>query len=171
MSRIRQTVLMVSALALGLSAVQAGQIKVGDVFPNLTQFQLEGQLPQDLKGKVVLVDFWASWCGPCKSSFPELEKLYERYASRGLVIVGINEDTKSVEMADFLKKNPVSFTVVRDAGQRLVAAANVASMPTSFIIDQAGQVRAVHNGFHGEITVKQYTQEIEELLPAQHAQR
>ena len=162
MSSNKTKLLLLAILATGLAAT--APLKVGDAFPDLAQFKLEGDLPADLAGKVVLVDFWASWCGPCKSSFPAMEQLLERYGKDGFVIVAVNLDDKRSEMDDFLKKSPIKFIVVRDAGKKLVAQANIASMPTSFLLDRTGKISAVHNGFHGEETLKKYAQEIEQLL-------
>jgi len=174
MSLNRHSGLVLGAFALGLNLTcadaQAGQLKVGDAFPDLAKFQFEGKLPGDLKGKLVLVDFWASWCGPCKASFPAMEELQQKYGAKGLVILAVNLDDKQSEMEDFLKKHPVTFPVVRDAAKKLVAAACIASMPTSFLLDGEGKVRAVHNGFHGEGTKKQYVSEIEGLLKTTVAQ-
>lgn len=160
--------IIVAALAAAL-AVQAAEIKVGDTFPALAQAGLEGELPKELKGKVVLVDFWASWCGPCKQSLPVLNELAGRYSSRGLVVVGVSVDDSKAAMDQFLKKNVARFPMVRDAKQTLVAQVNVSSMPTSFILDAEGKVRFLHNGFHGDKTRAQYVREIESLLPASAA--
>ena len=141
-------------------------IKVGDTFPELSEFQLEGRLPDSLKGKVVIVDFWASWCGPCKDSFPVMEDLQAKYGKRGLVILAVNLDEDRPTMEDFLKKHPVSFTVVRDASKKLVAKASIKSMPTSFMVSPDGKVTSVHKGFHGSDTQKQYVKEIEEMIGA-----
>ncbi len=142
----------------------ADGIKIGDAMPDLTAVKLEGKPPDNLKGKVVLLDFWASWCDPCKASFPAMEELDKQYGPRGLVIVAVNVDENRADMEEFLKTHSVSFTVVRDAGQKLVAEAGIATMPSSFLVDQSGKVRFVHAGFHGEETRKQYRQEIESLL-------
>ena len=142
----------------------AAGLKVGDSAPNLAGYGLEGKLPENLKGQVVLLDFWASWCAPCKQSFPVMDQLYKDNSGRGLVIVAVSVDEKSSDMEKFLKKNPVSFSVVRDAGHKLVKATDVSTMPTSFLIDRAGKVRFVHTGFQGKTTAKQYQQEVEQLL-------
>jgi len=119
----------------------------GSALPSLSTFGLEGNLPS-FKGKVVLLDFWASWCSPCKASFPTLNGLHERLSGRGLVVLGINVDEDAADRDRFLKSTPAAFPVVRDAGQKLVAAANVKTMPTSFIVDRSGVIRHVHSGFH-----------------------
>lgn len=141
----------------------------GQVFPDLGQFSIEGKLPEDLKGKVVVVDFWASWCGPCKESFPVMEELYGRFGKQGLVILAVNVDESRAAMEEFLKEHPVSFNVVRDAKKKLVAKVNIQSMPTSFVLDGTGKVVSVHKGFHGPETRKKYVKEIEDLLKANAA--
>ena len=156
---------LASVLAAGccLGALAEG-LKAGDPVPDLAQFKLEGKLPEGLNGKVVLLDFWASWCEPCKASFPVMAELQKRYGPQGFVVVAINVDEKRADMEEFLKKNPATFAVVRDAGQKLVAQAGIATMPSSFIVDQGGRVRFLHSGFHGDQSKKQYEQEIESLL-------
>jgi thiol-disulfide isomerase/thioredoxin len=154
----------IAGLLLSVQLATAASIKVGDQFPDLGKFDLEGKLPDSLKGKVVIVDFWASWCGPCKASFPVMEQLHQSYSSKGLVLIGVNVDDNSTAMDDFLKKHPVSFAIVRDAAKKLVTTADIASMPTSFVLDGEGRVRFIHNGFLGEATRKQYIQQIEQLL-------
>jgi thiol-disulfide isomerase/thioredoxin len=146
-----------------LPAGAAEGLKVGDKFPNLAQFQLEGSSSASLEGKVVLVDFWASWCAPCKASFPVMTDLHKRYARRGLVILAVSVDEQRAAMEQFLKKSQPPFAVVRDASQKLAAAVNARTMPMSFLIDGKGRVRFVHAGFK-EDTGRQYEKEIEELL-------
>ena len=146
------------------SSLEAASLKVGDTFPDLAKFKLEGKRPADLKGKVVLVDFWASWCAPCKKSFPALNELHQRYGNKGLVIIAVNVDEERSKMEAFLKTTPADFTVVRDAAQKLVEAVEVESMPTSFVLDANGRVKFIHVGYVGDETRKEYIREIEELL-------
>ncbi len=153
----------VATLLAGTLFTAPAALKVGDTLPDLTTFQLEGKLPADLKGKIVLVDFWASWCLPCAESFPALDALQKKYGDK-LVVLAVNVDEKKANMDKFLAKHPVSFTIVRDAGQKLVAVAEPQTMPTSFILDGEGKVRFTHKGFHGEETRQQYVNEIESLL-------
>ena len=153
----------VAAVLAGTFFTAQAALKVGDALPDLTSFKLEGKLPDNLKGKVVLVDFWASWCLPCAKSFPVLDELQKKYGDK-LVIIAVNIDEKAANMDAFLKKHSVSFTIVRDAEQKLVAVAEPSTMPTSFILDGEGKVRFLHNGFHGEDTRKEYDSEIESLL-------
>ncbi len=152
-----------ATLLAGTFLTAQAALKVGDTLPDLGSFKLEGKLPDTLKGKVVLVDFWASWCLPCAKSFPVLDELQKKYGDK-LVIVAVNVDEKTENMEKFLKKHPVSFTVVRDEEQKLVSVVSPETMPTSFILDGEGKVRFLHNGFHGEDTRKEYVSEIESLL-------
>jgi len=158
------TGLLAFFLAASTTSAADKGIKVGDAFPDLAGFQLEGRLPDSLKGKVVIVDFWASWCGPCKDSFPVMEELQAKYGKKGLVVLAVNLDDDRAIMEDFLKKHPVTFNVVRDASKKLVARASIKSMPTSFVLAPDGRVASVHKGFHGSDTQKQYVKEVEELL-------
>ena len=162
--------LLVGALALSFCSlsVYAGDkgLKVGDTFPDLGSFGLEGKMPDTMKGKVVLVDFWASWCGPCKESFPVMEELQQRFGSKGLIILAVNVDEERSAMDDFLKGHPATFNIVRDAKKKLVGTANISSMPSSFIVGTDGKIVAIHKGFHGKETSKQYVKEIESLVGA-----
>jgi thiol-disulfide isomerase/thioredoxin len=152
-----------SALLLAAVVALAGPLKQGDAFPDLSTFGLEGALPE-LKGKVVLVDFFASWCGPCKDSFPAMQELHRKYGGKDFVILAINLDKKKSDMDDFLKKHPADFAIVRDGANKLVAEVKIPTMPTSFLLDRTGKVHAVHRGFKGEETRKKYAEEIEALL-------
>ena len=156
--------LATGALFAQILFVATAATKVGDDFPDLAGFKLEGKLPDSLEGKVVMVDFWASWCGPCKETFPVMNDFQKKYGDKGLVIIAINEDEKSSDMQDFLKDNPATFVVVRDAEQKLVAKAGIQTMPSSFMLDENGKVRFTHSGYHGAQTRKQYEEEIQSLL-------
>lgn len=153
-------ILPLLVLALPLHAEAGGTGKT--LYP-LESFGLEGTVP-DLTGKIVVLDFWASWCGPCAKSFPSLDALYKEYRGRGVVVLGINLDEKRSAMDAFLKKRPVSFPIVRDAKHKLVAKVNVASMPTSVLLDRSGQERFRHNGFKGTETIDALRQHLETLL-------
>ncbi|HEX4793531.1 MAG TPA: TlpA disulfide reductase family protein [Humisphaera sp.] len=159
----RKIFLPIALVIFVLPSLSGADFKKGDKLPDLASFKLEGPLPK-VEGQVVLLDFWASWCDPCKASFPEMEKLHKAFAARGLTIVAVSVDEKQENMQRFVKSTNVSFPIVRDAQQKLVASADVKAMPTSFMIDRAGKIRFVHAGFHGDQTIKEYRQEIEQLL-------
>src|SRR3954462_13062955 len=92
-SFIPRTVLA-ALLTMLLPIACFAEFKRGDNLPDLASFQLEGKLPDELQGRVILLDFWASWGGPCKSSFPGMEELNKKYAGQGLTIVAVSVDEK-----------------------------------------------------------------------------
>jgi len=156
--------LLASIGIMSLSApVASAEWKEGSKLPDLKHFGLEGTIPV-LTGRVVVVDFWASWCGPCKTSFPLLDIIYRQFTSNGVVLLAVSVDEKAADMEKFLENHPVSFPVVRDARQRLVEAASVDGMPTSFVIDKDGVIQVVHKGFHAGKTEIELVREIESLL-------
>lgn len=155
--------LSVAALFAASLVTASAALKVGDAFPDLAGFKLEGRLPEPLKGKVVVLDFWASWCQPCAESFPIMDELQKKYGDR-VVFIAVNVDDKVAKMEAFLKKHPVSFTVVRNPEQTLISTVSPETLPTSFILDAGSRVRFLHNGFHGAETRQQYITEIESLL-------
>jgi peroxiredoxin len=116
-----------------------------------------------LRGSVVYVDFWASWCGPCRVSMPALDKLYRKHAARGFTVVGVNKDVEASEARRFLERVPVSFALVADDGDRVARAFDVKAMPSGYLIDRRGVVRHVHRGFTAE-TASALEREVEALL-------
>jgi cytochrome c biogenesis protein CcmG, thiol:disulfide interchange protein DsbE len=103
-----------------------------------------------LRGQVVYVDFWASWCGPCRRSFPWMNEMNRKYAAKGLAIVAINVDKKRADAERFLAQIPAEFTVVFDAPGAVPAAYAVKGMPSSYLIDANGRVAVVEQGFRDE---------------------
>ena len=99
------------------------------------------------KGKVVLLDFWASWCTPCKASFPWMQQLQERYDRGDLVVVAVNVDHERALAERFLHEQRADFSVVFDPQGRIAERFDVRSMPASFYIDRTGKVRYTHAGF------------------------
>jgi thiol-disulfide isomerase/thioredoxin len=100
-----------------------------------------------MKGKVVYVDFWASWCGPCRQSFPWMADLQRKYGPLGLEVVAINVDKKRADADRFLASTPAAFTVVYDPAGATPSAWDVRAMPSSYLIDRQGRVVHVDQGF------------------------
>jgi peroxiredoxin len=119
----------------------------------------------DLQGKVVLVDFWGTFCDPCKKSFPRLQELHTKYSSSGLRIVGISEDESDdrSKIPGFANTYGAKFTLGWDEDKAVAHAYKPPTMPSSFIIDKAGVIRYAHVGYHDgeELEVEK---EIKELL-------
>jgi len=100
------------------------------------------------KGKVVYLDFWASWCTPCRQSFPWMNEVQETYGRKGLVVIGVNVD-RDRELADeFLQATGAQFKIVYDTDGMIAGEYDFKDMPTSVLIGRDGKIRAVHNGFY-----------------------
>jgi cytochrome c biogenesis protein CcmG, thiol:disulfide interchange protein DsbE len=119
----------------------------------------------DLHGKVVLVDFWGTFCEPCKKSFPKLQDLYTKYSSSGLRIVGISEDEEDDKgkIPEFASSFGAKFSLGWDADKSVAHAYKPQTMPSSFIIDKAGVIRYAHVGYHDGEEVG-LEKELKELL-------
>ena len=129
------------------------QLAVGGALPDLSMSALDGQLPATA-GQVLLVDFWASWCAPCKASFPTLTRLQSAYGRRRVLVQGVRVDQSAHSYAMFHRKNTPLFATVRDGEQRLVSTVKVPAMPTSYLIGRDGLIRAIFAGYHGPDTDK-----------------
>jgi thiol-disulfide isomerase/thioredoxin len=101
----------------------------------------------DYAGKVVVVDFWASWCVPCRRSFPWLNSMHAKYADDGLVVIGVNLDTERADADSFLADYPARFRIHFDNDAALAKTFGVEAMPTSYVIGRDGQIVAQHLGF------------------------
>lgn len=143
---------------------RAEPLAVGQPFPSLAEFGLEGAVPEVSGSKVTIVDFWASWCPPCRAAFPVLDAVQADFGAQGVRVVAVSVDQNRGAMQSFLKKHPVSFTVVRDADMKLVQRVDVPTMPTTFVLDGRGIVRFVHAGFEGDKTSERLRAEIKALL-------
>ena len=101
-------------------------------------------------GKVVYLDFWASWCGPCRLSFPWMSNLQARLGGKDLVVIAVNVDKEPKLAQKFLAANPANFRIVYDPQGAVAEAYAIKAMPTSFLIGRDGQIRATHKGFRPE---------------------
>ena len=133
--------------------------------PNIALPTADGTTVQlnTYKGKVLLVDFWASWCIPCKTAFPALDSIYREYQPRGLEVLAVNLDERRRDADAFLGNHPHRMTVLFDPKGASPVAFGVQGMPSSFVIDKAGNIRFTHMGYSGNVD-ESYRQEITQLL-------
>jgi len=116
-----------------------------------------------IKGKLVLIDFWASWCGPCRKELPKLEDLHQKYKDLGVTIIGINVDVDPELSKILLKDHPVTFMVLYDPENNVSADYDIQAMPSTFLVDKNGLLRFRHNGYLAGYEHK-YDAQIKQLL-------
>src|SRR5215467_9715639 len=151
----RMTLKFARAALVALAAIgptpAAWSVASGDAAPACSAQLLDGARTvslADYRGKVVYLDFWASWCAPCRESFPFMNELQRDLAGKGLQIVAVSVDKTADDAKRFLARYPASFTIVLDAAATCPAAFRLEGMPSSYVIDRSGAVPAVHVGFH-----------------------
>jgi cytochrome c biogenesis protein CcmG, thiol:disulfide interchange protein DsbE len=136
--------------AADASGDRAGHAEVGKAAPDLAIQTLNGKGKislESLQGKTVIVDFWATWCGPCKQSFPKLDELSKRLGDK-VEVVGISVDDDKKGVVEFAKENGATFAIGWDDGHAIAEKWKVGTMPTTFIVDGSGKVRFIHDGYH-----------------------
>ncbi len=117
----------------------------------------------ELRGQVVMINFWASWCGPCRQEMPLLDQLYQRYQPMGFTLLGVNVEEDSRAADKILKEIPVSFPVLYDKKNQVSESYQVRAMPSTFLIDRDGKVRYLHKGYQPGYE-EEYQQQIRELV-------
>jgi cytochrome c biogenesis protein CcmG/thiol:disulfide interchange protein DsbE len=139
-------------LAFWLPAAMADAAAVGTPAPAFALPDATGKTIalDTLRGQVVYVDFWASWCGPCRRSFPWMNEMTQKYGERGFKVVAINVDKKRADADRFLAQMPAKFPVVFDPAGAAPTAWDVKGMPSSFLVDARGNVVAAEEGFTDE---------------------
>src|SRR5665213_1030581 len=118
---------------------------------------------QEQRGRVVMVNFWATWCGPCRQEMPQLNRLYEKYHAAGFVLLGVNVDDDQRKAAEVAGKLGVTFPVLLDTDKTVSKLYELSTMPSTVIIDRDGKVRYVHRGYRTGYE-DSYEKQIRELL-------
>lgn len=146
--RVLSALLAVCALTF-VPLPSASAVGQGALAPEIGLQDRSGKLIKmsDLKGRVVIVDFWASWCAPCREELPVLEGLFKKYRDKGLVVVGVGQDKDPQNLAKFLRASPLSFPIVHDARGEVAGRYEPPKMPSSYVIDRKGLIRHLHAGF------------------------
>lgn len=140
----------IAALAAALAlAVPALAVPTGGPAPSFTLAARGGQAVSlaQYKGQVVMINFWASWCGPCRQEMPLLESIYKKYNKMGFTLLGVNVEPNSQAANDWLKATPVSFPILYDTDSKVSKLYDVAGMPSTVIIDRTGKLRVLHRGY------------------------
>lgn len=164
---LRRLVLL--ALAAGLLVILGSApglaLSAGSPAPEIGLDDLKGRSIHmaKLRGRVVVVDFWATWCGPCKQEMPVLDRLYRKYRKEGLVVVGVSQDRDASNVRSFLQQRPVSFPIVHDEDHQVAKRYRPSKMPSSYVIDRKGMVRHVHHGYSAGDAAR-FEREIKALL-------
>lgn len=117
----------------------------------------------ELRGEVVLINFWATWCGPCRQEMPQLGRLYEQYRAAGFTLLGVNIDDNRANAEAVVKKLGLHFPTLFDSDKRVARLYDVDTMPATLLIDRDGRVRYVHRGYRDGYELK-YQEQIRELL-------
>lgn len=128
----------------------AGPVKVGDAMPEYSAEFLDGKdfTMADQKGKVVLLNVWATWCPPCRAEIPDLQQLHDKYAAQGFSVVGVSVDSDGAaqEVRDFVREKSMTYPVVLDPEGTLATLVDTAVIPTSALVDRDGKIVWIHQG-------------------------
>jgi len=135
-----------AAIAIAATAFAADAGGPAPAFTLTTLSGQQGALSQ-YKGQVVMVNFWATWCGPCQQEMPLLDQIYKKYKPAGFTLIGVNVDKDEPAVKELLARKPVSFPVLLDPANEVSKAYHLDEMPSSVIIDRKGQIRYLHRGY------------------------
>lgn len=153
---MKKILLLLSLLTAGVQAAPSLDYQVFNA-------QNQAVSLSEFKGKVVYVDFWASWCGPCRKSFPWMNEIQKKYQDQGVAVVAINLDTDNELAQEFLKQVPANFSVRFNPEGDVARSFDLLGMPSSFMFNRQGQLVQHHVGFYADKTAE-YEQELVNLL-------
>src|SRR5262249_31666451 len=124
-------------------------VAVNDKAPDFTLKSLQGANLRldEYRGKVVLINFWASWCGPCRQEMPLLDRIHQRYADAGFAVLGVNVEGTVAPAKETAEHTHVTFPVLIDENQKVSGLYNLESMPSTVVVDRDGVIRYVHHGY------------------------
>ncbi|PCI44628.1 MAG: redoxin [Moraxellaceae bacterium] len=155
------TLMLIMVFFSGLSVAK----EINQPAPNFTLKSLSGKNLKlsEFRGQVILLNFWASWCGPCRQEMPVLEEIHNRYKDLGFTVLGVNVDEDSEKAKQLLKDIPVSFPVLLDIQNHTSELYHLEAMPTTILIDRDGTMRYLHKGYQPGFE-EHYKQEIKALI-------
>ncbi len=141
--------LLVAGLLLAWQSNLAWAVGLDQVAPDFTLHSLSGEnlRLQEFRGKVVLINFWASWCGPCRQEMPILDRIHKRYEPAGFTVLGVNVESEQDKARKIADRLGVSFPLLFDTGQQVSEDYDLKSMPYTVLVDRDGKIRYIHHGY------------------------
>jgi len=158
-------ILATAVLAIASAGVVAALPPVGKPAPDFAAKSDSGRNVRlsELRGQVVLINFWASWCSPCRQELPLLSKIYTQYRGAGFALLAVNVDDNRKDAESMLKRLGLKFPTLFDGNKKVAKLYGVDTMPATLVIDRDGRVRYVHRGYYDGYERK-YEQQVRELL-------
>jgi peroxiredoxin len=163
--RLAATRLLLGALLATGAGTAVPAVAPATMAPDFTLRTMNGPnlRLQEQRGRVVLVNFWATWCGPCRQEIPHLNRLYDKYRSSGFVLLGVNIDDDARVAAELATKLNVTFPVLLDTDKKVSRVYDMSAMPATVVIDRDGRVRYIHRGYRDGFEAA-YEKQIRDLL-------
>jgi peroxiredoxin len=164
-TRFRMLIRTMLALILVFAALPVGAVDLRQPAPDFTLKSLQGlnMRLDEMKGQVVLINFWASWCGPCRQEMPILDRLHTRYEDAGFAVLGVNVEGEIEPAQKIVDKTNVTFPVLIDEGQNVSEMYDLQAMPSTVVIDRDGVIRYIHRGYKPGDEAK-YTDVVKKLI-------
>ena len=168
MNELRRAVLRAlsaAVVSIGLALMPAQAKEISGPSPDFTLKSNAGGNVRlgELAGQVVMLNFWASWCGPCRQEIPLLEQMYQQFKPLGFTVLGVNVEESATAAKRMLKDTPVSFPILFDSNNTVSKLYNVKAMPTTLLIDRDGNMRFLHQGYKPGYEVA-YEEQVRKLL-------
>lgn len=158
-ARFTAVMVFVVILSVGFTSFASGLVKVGKPIPQLVLRTINGKTVRlhDLRGKVVLLDVWATWCPPCREEIPHLQQLHKKYGKRGLTVIGVSFAEGKAAPAAFAKQQKLTYTIAYtdEKSARVVAKElEISPIPTTYIVDRKGIIRSADVGFEEQLAAR-----------------
>ena len=162
-NHLRSWLGVTAAIVMATSAVSAGLKQAHAPDFTLKSSNGENLRLSEYRGDVVLINFWATWCGPCRQEMPVLSELHDRYRALGFTVLGVNVEADTAKAKKLLKDMPVSFPVVFDSDSVVSKQYDVVAMPSTVLVDRDGNMRYLHKGYKSGLE-DVYQQQVRELI-------
>ena len=162
---VHKIAVLILTMLLATATSQAAMPAIGNMAPNFTLKSSAGRNVKlsEHRGEVIMINFWATWCGPCRQEMPLLNRIHEQYRKAGFTLLGVNIDDRPEVAQSMAKKLGVTFPVLFDAGKRVSRLYDVNAMPSTVLIDRDGKVRYIHLGYRSGYETR-YESQVRELL-------